>query len=1027
MGKTKKVIALIVISIIFIYLIEGLTSKNFVNANSTELTNLTNEQISDIEELIQEAKEKGKLPGLFVAIIQGENTVYQEGFGYANEKEKLPVDETTLFEIGSNSKAFTALAILKLEKEGKIDLQKNITDYIPWLTSYYAEEKVEITLEQFMHHTSGIPFRTIDKIPESVEDNALEKTVRTLEHVNLDSRPGERFQYATINYDVLGLVIEIVTGESYENYINENILVPMNLTQTYTQRSSETASFMSTGYKYAYLKPVKFDAPVYRGNLPAGYLISSGADMVKWLKIQMSCSNDSDFEAELIEQSHVPNRTIKPLEDGSSYAAGWFVHQKGKGELSHDGANPNYSSSLSFTGEGLGIVVLSNINSGYVIGIREGISEILSGGSQGTMSDLNKMADQIALCIITCLVAIISALLVLITRILMQTAKKQKKIALNGIKGSTRILASCLCAFGLCCCVYLAPYIFYDGVSWGFVYVWLPVSVKLAVTLIYLCICLLCCYFILSDMDKSRVDNLLFKMVLFSLVGGFGNAFVIFIINMAMKANDAQRLQLLLYFILGLILYIYGQKVMRKHLIHYTNDIVFNKRKEIVEKLLKISYERFEQFDKGKIQSTLNNDTEVISEFANILVNGATSLITMVFCFLYLGFINKYALLLSLSIILFIAGIFYYVGEYAKRIGEKARDLQTIFYKFINDLLGGFKELSISQRKSDEFRNDMNQGCMDYKENKKRAAKAYANLYVIGELLFTVAIGVLIFIFPLLIKKLQTTSVTSYVFILLYMTGPVNVVLDMIPQIINVRISLNRINALIGEINTASDDKPALDPKGIFESINMKLNGIEFQYNTDDDRQFKIGPISYELNSGEIVFITGGNGSGKSTLIKLLSGLYLPSGGEIMLNGKKISGASLSQYYACVFSDFFLFDRLYGISYQGREDEINGYLILLQLDEKVQIINGRFSTTKLSTGQRKRLALLISYMEDKPIYLFDEWASDQDPEFREFFYHTLLQEMKRKNKCIISVTHDDRYFGLADKVIKMDMGKICKI
>ena len=206
-------------------------------------------------------------------------------------------------------------------------------------------------------------------------------------------------------------------------------------------------------------------------------------------------------------------------------------------------------------------------------------------------------------------------------------------------------------------------------------------------------------------------------------------------------------------------------------------------------------------------------------------------------------------------------------------------------------------------------------------------------------------------------------------------------------------------------------------------SVNLKLKDVEYFYDNNDEKSFKVGPINYEFNTGEIIFITGGNGSGKSTLAKLITGLYAPSKGVITLNDK-ISETLLNESYSAVFGDFYLFDKLYGIDYKCKEKEIQKYLEMLQLNSKVEIVDGKFSTTKLSTGQKKRLALLVTYLEDRPIYLFDEWAADQDPEFRLFFYDTILPELKRIGKCVIAVTHDDRYFDMADKVIKMEFGKI---
>jgi len=188
---------------------------------------------------------------------------------------------------------------------------------------------------------------------------------------------------------------------------------------------------------------------------------------------------------------------------------------------------------------------------------------------------------------------------------------------------------------------------------------------------------------------------------------------------------------------------------------------------------------------------------------------------------------------------------------------------------------------------------------------------------------------------------------------------------------------------------------------------------------------FTLGPIVLAITPGEMLFITGGNGSGKTTLVKLLAGLYTPEDGGIFLDGKEVTDENRDHYrqhFSVVFSDFFLFEKLLGLSIP--DAQIQQYLVLLQLDHKVQVKNGELSTTELSQGQRKRLALLIAYLEDRPIYIFDEWASDQDPQFREVFYYQLLPDLKTRGKTIIVVSHDDRYYHVADRVIKLDYGKL---
>jgi putative ATP-binding cassette transporter len=190
---------------------------------------------------------------------------------------------------------------------------------------------------------------------------------------------------------------------------------------------------------------------------------------------------------------------------------------------------------------------------------------------------------------------------------------------------------------------------------------------------------------------------------------------------------------------------------------------------------------------------------------------------------------------------------------------------------------------------------------------------------------------------------------------------------------------------------------------------------------------FMLGPINLTLEPGELLFITGGNGSGKTTLAKLLLSLYIPEEGEIYLDGKVVTNETREKYrqlFSVVFSDFHLFESLFGLDSIYLDANARKYLAQLQLDHKVKVEDGVLSTVDLSQGQRKRLALLTAYLEDRPIYLFDEWAADQDPLFKEIFYHQLLPELKARGKALIVISHDDRYYHVADRVIKLDSGKL---
>jgi CubicO group peptidase (beta-lactamase class C family) len=313
-------------------------------------------EIRKIENWIRKQMTEGKIPGTAAVIVQGDQTVYQKGFGYADLKTKRSVSSKTLFEMGSNSKAFTALGILKLESQGKIQLNDPVQKYLPCLRMKYIGKYqgkrinrfVEITIEQLLHHTSGIPFKTFADIPIGNDPVALERTVRVLVNRQLDFYPGERFQYTTINYDILGLIIQQVSGIPYESYLKQYILKPLGLYQTYLFQEEALRHDLATGYKLGYLKPDAYDAPRYRGNTPAGYYFMNMEDLAKWLKIQLGTGIPTDFDQRLIAKSHLPDRSVPPSITGSSYAAGWEIYQSEGGEISHGGSNPNYSSFIVF-------------------------------------------------------------------------------------------------------------------------------------------------------------------------------------------------------------------------------------------------------------------------------------------------------------------------------------------------------------------------------------------------------------------------------------------------------------------------------------------------------------------------------------------------------------------------------------------------------------------------------------------------------------------------------------------------------
>jgi putative pyoverdin transport system ATP-binding/permease protein len=268
---------------------------------------------------------------------------------------------------------------------------------------------------------------------------------------------------------------------------------------------------------------------------------------------------------------------------------------------------------------------------------------------------------------------------------------------------------------------------------------------------------------------------------------------------------------------------------------------------------------------------------------------------------------------------------------------------------------------------------------------------------------------------------------TGFVVALLYLMPFIQGILSTMPAFSQAEMAIKSVQELIGKL-AQSSDVAVLDVPGASPWRRIALNDVSYRYDSGDpESSFRIGPMDFSVAPGEVIFVTGGNGSGKTTFIKVLAGLYYPQEGAILVDGALVTADGIDLYrqrFSSVFFDFHLFDQFYGLS--DIDEKAASYLKHLRLDHKVRVDDGKLSTTNLSQGQRKRLALLTAYLEDRPIYIFDEWAADQDLEFREFFYYEIIPGLKRRNKTVIVISHDERYFHLADRVVKLELGQIVR-
>jgi len=269
--------------------------------------------------------------------------------------------------------------------------------------------------------------------------------------------------------------------------------------------------------------------------------------------------------------------------------------------------------------------------------------------------------------------------------------------------------------------------------------------------------------------------------------------------------------------------------------------------------------------------------------------------------------------------------------------------------------------------------------------------------------------------------------------VILFIIGPVNLMVTSIPVFARANNSIRNLYILEERLDKASntfdpDHKVPITKIANFNEL--RFESFSFSY-TDKHGipLFTLGPLDLTLTRGEVLFIVGGNGSGKTTLLKLLTGLYYPISGTLGVDDLTISTPLYPAYrelFSIIFNEFYLFDRLYGLDTID-EKSIRELLKLMLLENKTELVGDGFSNIQLSTGQRKRLAMIVALLDNKQIYIFDEWAADQDPIFRKYFYEVLLNDLKAHGKTVIAVSHDDRYFHYADRVVKMEFGKFVEI
>jgi putative ATP-binding cassette transporter len=513
---------------------------------------------------------------------------------------------------------------------------------------------------------------------------------------------------------------------------------------------------------------------------------------------------------------------------------------------------------------------------------------------------------------------------------------------------------------------------------------------------------------------------------------GLSNALILAVINLAASSTltHAENFRALVLFVLVLALYIITQ---RHILITSTLEIerILDKiRVRIADKVRHAELLPLEKIGRATIYASVSKETLTISQAAAIIVIACQSAILVAFTLLYLAWLSRPAFLICIALTLVALSIHF---TRARQLGQdlyEAMQRENRFVDALNDLLDGFKEVKMNRARSAEVFAEAQAISASVKEIKAKTQVQFSDHFIFSQISFYILIGAVVFLLPR-ISATSPAMLTKATAAILFIVGPIANVIGAIPtfaranaavaQISELEAALDQLERSAGAPGAAPSTSPIAPP---FRRI--VFQDVVFQYPNGEGTPFRIGPIRLTIEAGKTLFIVGGNGTGKSTLLLLLTGLYRPTSGTIRVDGVEVGPGNYDSYrelFSVIFSDYHLFARLYGIP-GVTAAEVEGLLELLRIEGKTRWAGGRFETLDLSTGQRKRLALLVTFLEDRPICVFDEWAADQDPVFRKFFYEELLSRMRQAGKTIVAATHDDRYFHVADQVLKMEDGKL---
>ena len=515
-----------------------------------------------------------------------------------------------------------------------------------------------------------------------------------------------------------------------------------------------------------------------------------------------------------------------------------------------------------------------------------------------------------------------------------------------------------------------------------------------------------------------------------AVLSGLSNALVLAILNNAAATSGGEGgALLLLALVLVIAIYALSQNAIMQAAAREIEGVLHALRKRMLAAAATSNLLRLDGIGRSVIYAGVTRETQAISEAQTVLIVGCQSAILIVLTLLYILMLSGAAFLIAAGFVLAALVVYRMRADGIDRRVEHAMRSENRLFDDLRDLLDGFKEVKMHRGRDEALFAEISGRSKETMSLKDAVKADAAQQFVASQAGFFALIGAMIFIVPVFAQS-YSKIIVNITMDVLFLTGPIGILMQSIPVFAQANVAAGAIADLVDRLETACPPAllegeaptPSLEP---FRRIS--LSGVQFSYPPQgQDRSFAVGPMDFDVRSGEIVFLTGGNGSGKSTFLRLLTGLYEPTEGEVHVDATAIDAVNRQAYrdlFAAVFSDYHLFRRFYGVD-SADSAEVQEWLARLDLDDKTRFMGDRFEPIDLSTGQRKRLALLAAVVEDRPMLVLDELAADLDPAFRRTFYEDILPSLKRGGRTIVAATHDDRYFHVADRRFHLVDGRI---